>query len=88
MRLLLVIAMMASMLFAATAAYALGGGGHHGDGRRDFSRPANAVPQAVNRQDNNPGNPKRLAGAHSIYTRAHNSTPSRNRNLLDHRVHC
>ncbi|MGD0238516.1 MAG: PEP-CTERM sorting domain-containing protein [Syntrophorhabdales bacterium] len=60
MRLLLVIAMMASMLFAATAAYALGGGGHHGDGRRDFSRPANAVPQAVNGQDNNPGNPNDL----------------------------
>ena len=65
MRLLLVIAMIASMLFAADAAYALGGGGHSGDGRRESSRPANGVPQAVNHvvlqdvndQDNNPGNP-------------------------------
>jgi len=60
MRLLLVIAMIASMLFAADAAYALGGGGHRGDGRREFSQSANAVPQAVNGQDNNPGNPNDL----------------------------
>ena len=64
MRLLLVIAMIASVLFAADAAYALGGGGHRGDGRRESSQPANAVPQAVNYvvlqdvndQGNNPGN--------------------------------
>ena len=40
MRLLLAIAMIASMLFAADAAYALGGGGSQGDGRQDFSQSA------------------------------------------------
>lgn len=57
MRLLLIIALIASVLFAADAAYALGGGGHSGDGRRDFSQPATAVPQAVNGQNSNPGRP-------------------------------
>ena len=74
MKLLLVVtAMIASMLFAADAAYALGGGGHGGDGRRDSSQPANVAPQAVNHavsqdvnhavrqdgndQEENPGNP-------------------------------
>jgi hypothetical protein len=48
MRLQFIFAMIASMLFAADAAYALGGGGHGGDGRRDSSQPANVAPQAVN----------------------------------------
>jgi hypothetical protein len=65
MKLLLVVtAMIASMLFAADAAYALGGGGHRGDGRRDASQPAAAVPQDVSHvvrqdahdQEENPGN--------------------------------
>jgi hypothetical protein len=53
MRLLLVIGMIASMLFAAGAAYALGGGGHRGDGRVAFSAPASAVLQAMNDQGHN-----------------------------------
>ncbi len=70
MRLPFVIAMIASVLFATDAAYALGGGGHTGDGRRDSSQPVNAVPlavnpqavnhvvlQDVNDQEHNPGNP-------------------------------
>ena len=79
MKLLLVVtAMIASMLFAADAAYALGGGGHGGDGRRDSSQPANVAPQAVNHavsqdvnhavrqdgndQEENPGNPNNPSG--------------------------
>jgi hypothetical protein len=54
MRLLFVIATIASMLFAAEAAYAMGGGGHRGDGRRDFSRPANAALQGANDQNDPP----------------------------------
>ena len=56
MRLLFVIATIASMLFAADAAYAMGGGGNNGDGRRDVSQPANAVLQRANDQNNSPGN--------------------------------
>jgi len=56
MRLLFIIATIASMLFAADAAYAMGGGGREGDGRRDVSQPANAALQGVNDQDNSPGN--------------------------------
>ena len=56
MRLLFVIATIASMLFAADAAYAMGGGGRDGDGRRDVSQPANAALQGVNDQGNSPGN--------------------------------
>ena len=62
MRLLFVIATIASMLFAADAAYAMGGGGHNGDGRRDVSQPANAVLQGVNGQDDNPGNQNNQPG--------------------------
>jgi hypothetical protein len=65
MRLLLVVAMIASLFFVADAAYALGGGGHRGDGRGEFSPPATAVRQDVNHavrqdgndQEENPGNP-------------------------------
>lgn len=61
-RLLFVIAMIASMLFAADAAYALGGGGHRGDGRREFSHPAKTVLQEVSDQNDNPGNPNNPRG--------------------------
>jgi hypothetical protein len=63
MRLLFVIATIASMLFAADAAYAMGGGGRDGDGRRDVSQPANAALQGVNDQDNSPSNRGRPANA-------------------------
>ena len=56
MRLLFIIATIASMLFAADAAYAMGGGGREGDGRSDVSQPANAALQGVNDQGNSPGN--------------------------------
>jgi hypothetical protein len=62
-RLLFVIATIASMLFAAEAAYAMGGGGHRGDGRRDFSRPANAALQGANDQNDNSGNRGQSANA-------------------------
>ena len=62
MRLLFVIATIASMLFAADAAYAMGGGGHNGDGRRDVSQPANAVLQGVNGQNDSPGNQNNQPG--------------------------
>ena len=63
MRLLFVIATIASMLFAADAAYAMGGGGRDGDGRRDVSQPANAALQGGNDQNDSPGNRGRAANA-------------------------
>ena len=80
MRLLFVIATIASMLFAADAAYAMGGGGHNGDGRRDVSQPANSVLQGVNGQNDNPGTRGRSANVALQGVNGQNDSPGNQNN--------